>query len=578
MHAYAPYGKAVHGPDFEHFLAANPEAPKGCTLRLSARGAFDTLNPWTVEGRFASGVFDWLYDSLLVASPDSDQTAYGLIAGSLHVSDDGRTVTFRIRPDARFHDGTPIRASDVIFTADLFREHARYAWRMMLKNTVVTAEDDLTVRVHFPQGRDKLSVIGFGTMPVLPEHYWRNRDFSASSLEIPLGSGPYRITEVIPGRRIVFERVRDHWAQDLPVRVGMHNFNRVIYDHFFDDTARLTALMKGDVDRQQITEQQWIESTGKPAVRQGKVQLLTVPAWWPMGMNGFFFNLKDDRFSDRRVREALGMVVPFNWVNERLLHNAFTRTQSYFENAPFAATRPPTAEERAEMAAFRDQFPEAAFETAYEPHDANLPEGGRTQLLKAMNLLEEAGWTVDSKTGYLTRVHDGRPMDFTVLAFSESQEKLLGAWARQLEKLGVRARLQVVDSAAYEARMADQDFDLAYRFYIPSSRPGEDQIRQWGSAELNPARGGNRFGIDDPAIDHFLTLLQEAETEAERTFALRLLDRALQWGHYAVPSYQDKGFRYAYWTEKLSPPASLPAVGRGLEFWWCRQVDDTQGL
>lgn len=569
-HAYAPYSTPVHGPDFKHFRPANPEAPKACTLRLSADGAFNTLNPWITKGRFANGIYRWHYDSLLTLSPDEKQVGYTLIAESVEVSTDGREAVFRIRPQARFHDGEPILADDVVYTSEVFRETARPFWRVLLKDARVEALDDRTVRVRFPEGAERSAALHFGTVPVIPKHYWQDRDFGKTTMEPPLGSGPYRIAEVDPGRRIVFERVRDYWAKDLPVRVGAYNFDRIVHDHFFDRTTRLTSFLKGEGDRYRIDEREWIESQDKPAVRDGKVGILRLDAWWPMGMNGFFFNLRDGRFADVRVREALGKVMPFNWVNAHLLHKAQSRTQSYFENAAFAATSPPTQEERAQMAAFPGHFPAQAYEAAYRPHDANLPRGERESLTKALGLLREAGWRIDPDTGLQTRIRDGRVLDFAVLAASDRQEKLFGAWARQLERLGVRARLQVVDSAAYEARLADRDFEIAYRFYIPMERPGAEQIRLWGSAALNPEKNGNRFGIASLAVDHFLTRLRDAEGEAERHLALRLLDRSLQWGHYAVPSYQDRQWRFAYWRERLMPPETKPAQGDGRQFWWCR--------
>ena len=572
-HAYAPYGTPLHEAAFTSFLSADVNAPKACTIKLSAHGAFNTLNPWIAKGRRASGVYEYLYDGLLEESSDERQVGYGLIAQSVEVSDDGRSAVFHINPKARFHDGKPILSDDVAYTVQIFRKDARPFWRLLLKDAEITAIDDHTVRARFPENADRAALLHFGAMPVLPKHYWETRAFGETTMEPPLGSGPYRIAEVDPGRRIVFERVRDYWASNLPVRKGAHNFDRLVYDHFYDETTQLAAFMKSDIDRLKVTERQWAEATRKPGVQSGKIDLVRLDAWWPMGMNGFFFNLKNDLFTDVRVREALGMATPFEWVNARLLHSAYSRTQSYFENAPFSAVAPPNATEREAMAAFPEHFPEQAMTRAYAPEDANLPEGGRRQLMKARTLLESAGWRINPKTKLMTRKEDGRILDFTIIAQSDSQRKLFGAWARQLEKLGVRARLQVIDSAAYQDRMASGDFDVAYRFYIPSERPGAEQIRLWGGPALNPDTNGNRFGIDSPAVNHFLLKLQAAKTEVERTFALRLLDRALQWGHYAVPAYQDKQWRFAYWSERIKPPARSPAQGDGMEFWQCANPD-----
>ncbi|MBL4603935.1 MAG: ABC transporter substrate-binding protein [Emcibacteraceae bacterium] len=571
-HAYAPYSTPKYPANFKHYQSANPDAPKAGTLRLSAKGTFDTLNPWIVNGRYASGVYDWLYDSLLSESPDEQQVGYALIAQSIEVSKDGREAIFHINPMARFHDGEPILSDDVIFSADVFRDKARPGWRILLKEAEVTEIDAHTVQVKFPKTANREAVYQFGVIPILPKHYWQERDFGKTTLDIPVGSGPYRIAEIKSGRQITFERVRDYWAQSLPVRVGIANFDRIIYNHFFDETTRLTAFMKGDIDLYKITEQQWGEASNKPTVQSGKIALLRVDAWWPMGMNGFFFNMRNDLFSDVHVRKALNMVVPFNWVNEHLMHGAYTRTRSYFENASFSAVFPPNSRERSEMSAFPNHFDELSLKTAFTPYDVNLSEGAREQLIAATNMLKQAGWEIDPKTGYQRHKTSGKLLEFTILAFSDSQEKLYGAWAQQLEKIGVRSKLQIVDSSAFEKRIKESDFDAAYRFYIPSPRPGQEQVRLWGSVKMNPEKeGGNTFGINSPAVDHFLKLLQVAKTDDDKAFALRLLDRALQNGHYAVPSYQDRQWRYAYWSERLVPASKPPEYGSGMEFLWCKE-------
>ena len=570
-HAYGAYSEPVYGADFTAFTSANPDAPKGCTLNLSASGAFDTLNPWIVSGRFAGGVFELLYDGLLTNSPDEVSVGYTLIAESVEVSEDGQLAVFRIHPQARFHDDHPILADDVVFTAKTFGDHARPFWRLLLKDAEVTATGEREVTVRFPESADRTAALSFGLMPVLPEHYWQERDFASITMEPPLGSSAYRIEDVDPGRSITFERVRDYWAKDLPAQRGSYNFDRIRYDHYFDETTRFQALLKGDIDRMRVSEDQWQRADRSPAGQNGEIEVLRLDAWWPMGMNGFYFNLQDDRFEDVRVREALSLLVPFEWVNTRLLNGAYGRTESYFENATFAATSPPTQEERAAMRAFETQFPPDAFERVWTPGNLDLPDGVRPALRQALDLLAEAGWEIDPDTRSLQRVSDGQTLNFTVLASSDSQRKLFGAWQQQLERIGVEARMQVVDASAFEERVNSGDFDLAYRFYVPSERPGAEQVRMWGSARLNPASGGNRFGIDNPAIDHFLKQLMAAETEAERAFALRMLDRTLQWGYYVVPSYQDKQWRYAYRSGKLARPDRVPELGDGTKFWWCQQ-------
>ncbi len=573
-HAYVADGGAPrYGPDAGHYEFANLSAPRNCTLRRSMSRGFDSLNPWIVKGRSPLSVYNWLYDSLLAESPSERMTGYALVAESIDAAPDRQSATFRMRPEARFHDGRPITSADVVFTAGVFRKHAQPFWRTLLRHAEVGAPDARTVRIAFGRPVDGMSLLAFGTMPILPAHYWRGRDFSATTLEPPLGSGPYRIAKIEPQRRLVWRRVDDYWAGHLPVRRGAHNFARVAYDVYLDATTELVAFLKGDTDIYEIRDpRRWATAADRVSASGGRIATVSYDAWWPMGMNGFFFNLRDDRFADIRVRQALAMLMPFEWVNRTMLMGGFRRTASYFENSVYAASRPPDARERSSMRRFPDAFPPRAYDTAFVPADAALPDGARRRLRAATALLSRAGWEPDPTTTRLRRLRDGRRMDFAALAFSNSQEALFGAWSAQLRRIGIDARLRVTDPASYQAKLAKGDFELIYRFYIPSGIPGRDQVRLWGGAAIHPD-GGNGLGIDNPAVDHFLGKLVAAPDRAARVRAARLLDRALQWGHYAVPGFQSRHRRYAYHADRVVPLPPRPGRGAALNFWWCPTPD-----
>lgn len=578
-HAYvAEGGEPRYGPDFTHYDFANPEAIPGCTLKVSTVTPFNSLNPWIVKGRAAISVYFWLYDSLLEEAPAELLTGYGLIAHSVDPAPDRQSATFHMRPEAHFHDGVPITAHDVVFTADQMRQHAGPFWRSLLHGTEVTALDAHTVRVVFTRPVDSRAILGFGAMPILPTHYWRDRSFGDTTVEPPLGSGPYRIAEFKPLRRIVWERAPNYWARNHPVRRGANNFERVSYEVYLDKTTQLVAFLKGDVDIFQIGDlRQWQAHADQVAGADGRIATLTYDAFWPMGMNGFFFNMRDDRFADRRVRQALAMLMPFEWVNRTMLTGAFKRTSSYFENSAYAAATLPDEGEQAEMRRWPDTFPPEAFETVFVPADAPLPKGIRGQLRAAAALLKEAGWAADPETTRMRRIGDGRSLDFSVLAQTDRQAGLFGAWAEQLRRLGIEARLRVVDPAAYQVKWYAGDFEMIYRFYIPSPIPGREQISLWGSKTIRPATplsppdGGNPLGIDSPAIDSFLNRLVAAPERDARVRATRLLDRALQWGHYAVPGYQARHRYYAYNATRVVPLPAAPGMGSPTDFWWCKQ-------
>lgn len=576
-HGYTVGTALAYPSTFTHFRSAAPGSNRSCDLRLSTITNFDSLNPWIIRGRYAPGIFEFLYDSLLETSVDELQAGYGLVAQSVTVSPDRHTATFTLRPDARFHDGQQITADDVLFTSEVMRTSGRPFWRSLLRDMTVEVMSDMVVRVTFPDDGDPSDILAFGALPVLPKHYWATRDFGDVTLEIPLGSGPYKITEVEPGQFIRFDRVDDYWAEQLPVRLGTNHFRSITYRYISDKSTRYLSFLRGDIDQLGIDDmRQWESYAGHDAIRQNNIKILSIPAWWPMGMNGFFFNLHDERFQDRRVRKALALLMPFDWVNETQLLSAFRRTSSFFGNTDHEASGVPTPAEQSLMKRFPEHFPPQAFSEAWTPLDASRTI--RESLEKALALFEEAGWVYDESSAQLRRVRDGLPLNITVLTSSTTQDKIFAAWEGLLRRAGVAITLQRVDVSSFEHRYRNSDFEMVYRFYIPPVRPGDEQITMWGGPHLQEAGAETILGIDSPAVDDALTRLSLAQSEAERTLAATYLDRALQWGVYAVPTYQNSGTRTAYWADRIQPPTPVPLVGGAAGFWLCGGSDETRPL
>jgi len=573
-HGFSVSGELLYPPSFTQFDAASSSAPGSCDIRLATPTTFDNLNPWIIKGRRAPGVFEFLYDSLLAPSVDEFEAGYGLIATSVLVSDDNRSATFTLHADARFHDGHPITASDVVFTANTMRPVARPFWRTLLKDTIVEALSERVVRVTF-QGRSKpADILSFGTLPILPEHYWSSRRFGDVVTDIPLGSGPYKISEVELGQSIKFERIDDHWAQDLPSRKGRYDFKTITYTYISENATRYLSFLRGDLDQIGVEDlRQWDSYRSYDPVKQDLVKVIEVPAWWPMGMNGFFFNMRDARFQDRRVREALASLVPFDWVNKTQLFSAYERTSSYFGNTGYEASSPPTVDEQSWMDGFRDHFPDAAFSEAWRPQDASAST--KESLAHALALFEQAGWHYDESSARLVNTKDNRPLDIVILASTTTQDKIFGAWQNLLSRIGIDVTLQRIDPSSFQERYQTGDFEMTYRFYIPPLHPGAEQITQWGSQRLQDEGVQTIFGIDNAAIDDALMKLANAETGSERTEAARHLDRALQWGLYAIPTYQNRQVRTAYWVHRIAPPTVMPRVGGGTGFWTCVTADNT---
>lgn len=564
----------LYGVGFEHFPWVNPDAPKGCRLTESASGSFDSLNTWIVKGRSPTSIHGLVYDSLLMESPDEDMVAYGLIANRVETFEDGRRTVFHIDPRARFHDGNPITAQDVVFSVATLRESGRPFFQVMLKGLEVKALDGARVELRIPEGMEPTVILEFGALPVLPEHYWATRDFGATTLEPFTGSGPYRIGAVEAGRRVVLERVKDYWAKDLPVNRGRFNFDELAYEYFFDETGAFQAFLAGDIDLfVDSNARRWTTMYDTAAVREGRIKRYLVEAWWPLGMNGFFFNLRDPRFADVRVRKALSLLFDFEWPNENVFHGAYRRTTSYFQNSGFAADAPPTDEEKALMEPWRGRLPDEAFEEAWVPPGTDGSGRDRENFRKALDLFAAAGWHY--RDGKL-RNGDGDVFSFRILANSQSQEAVLNPFFNNARRAGIDAGFEVIDNAAYEARLKVRRFDIAYRFYIPPAIPGDEQLRMWGSPEAAPMRDGegNLSGLDDPMVDSFAAKLAAARTLEDKKLYAKLLDRALQWGFYVIPSFHDPNAmgRVAYW-DRIERLELLPGSGTGKDAWWCKEAE-----
>ena len=568
--------KPLYRDGFTHFPWVNPDAPKGCRLTESARGSFDSLNTWIVKGRSTTHIHSVIYDSLLKESPDENMVAYGLIANRVEVHDRGRRIVFHIDPRARFHDGHPITASDVVFSVSTIREKGRPSFQLMLKDMTAVALDTHRVELRLPEHADPTAILEFGNLPVLPEHYWRDRDFGATTLEPFLGSGPYRIGKVEPGRRVVLERVDDYWAQDLPVNKGRFNFDELAYEYFFDEVSAFQAFLAGDIDKFVDGDaRRWETMYDAPAVRDGRIKRYLVRSWWPLGMNGFFFNLRDPRFQDIRVRKALALLFDFEWPNRNVFHNAYRRTSSYFQNSEFAADAPPSKEERVLMERWRSHLPDEAFQDAWHPPKTDGSGRDRANFRETLDLFAAAGWHF--RDGKL-RNDEGEVFAFRVLANSASQEVVLNPFFNKAKQAGIDAGFEVIDNAAFEARLKQRRFDIAYRFYIPPVIPGDEQLRMWGSSDFNNLRfdDDNLTGLDNPMVDEFASRLAAARTLEEKRLYAKLLDRALQWREYVIPSFHDPYSmgRIAYW-DRFGMPDTRPGSGTGADAWWCREAEVT---
>ena len=566
VHGASMYGDLKYGADFEHFDYANPDSPKGGTLALSAVGSFDSLNPYILRGTPAGGVA-LMFETLTTGSADEPFSEYGLIAESIQVPEDRSWVTFTLHPDARWHDGEPITVDDVIWSLETLQTKGHPFYRAYYAN-IAKAEEvgERQVRMTFEEGliNRELPLIA-GQMPVLPKHYYATVPFDQTTLEPPLGSGPYRIKSLEPGRSITFERVADYWGADLPVNRGRYNYDEIRYEYFRDSNVALEAFKAGLYDfRAENESKLWATAyTGAP-FEAGLIVKEEIPHERGTGMQGFVFNTRRDLFQDPKVRAALAYAFDFEWTNVNLFYGQYTRTESYFSNSELAATGLPSEAELALLEPYRDQLPEEVFAEEYQPPANDGSGNNRSNLRTALQLLGEAGWAVQD--GQL-RDASGRPFAFEILLVSPAFERITGPFVQNLRRLGIDARVRTVDTAQYQNRLDGFDFDMVVTSWGQSQSPGNEQRDFWSTAAADIPGSRNLAGIKDPVVDALIDKVIQAPTREDLVAATRALDRVLLWGHYVIPHWHIQVERVAYWN-KFSRPDITPRFGLDLFAWW----------
>lgn len=571
-HGVSAFGDLKYSEGFEHFDYVNPDAPKGGVWSTGyGNTTFDSFNPFILKGNPAIGVSALLYDSLMTSAADEPDSMYGLIAETAEWPEDRSWVAFNIRPEAVFHDGTPITAEDVVFSFETLRDRGHPSYRMLLSPVErAVAESERRVRFDFAEGAAKrdLPMLVAG-LPVLSKKYYTENDFTESTLKKPVGSGPYRIGRVAPGQSVTFERVPDYWAADLPVNVGRNNFDEIRFEYFRDRSAAFEAFKAGAyLFNEEFTSQFWATAytpEAFPAVKTGDVKLETLPDNRPAGTQGFWFNLRRDKFQDPRVREAIGLAFDFEWSNERLFYDLYERTDSFFEGGPMQAEGPPTPGEMAILEKFADQLPpEVLSEAAYVPPTTDATGRNRNNLRRAAQLLDEAGWEVQGGV----RMKDGKPLDVEILIGSQGFERIAAPFAKNLEKIGVRATLREVDPAQYRKRFEDFDYDVTTDRKAMSLTPGIELRDYFGSGSANSPGSDNTAGVQDPVVDALIDIIERADSRETLTDAVKALDRVLRAKHIWVPQWNKGSHTIAYW-DVFDRPETKPAYAPGYpDTWW----------
>ena len=569
--AIAMQGDPALPGNFTCLPYADPHARKGGTLRLGEFGTFENLNPYGVNaGDSAAGLAGPVYESLMARSFDEPFTLYGLIAQTIETDDARDYVVFRLNPKAHFSDGVQITARDVIFSFNLLKTRGRPQQRAAYALVrSVQALDGHAVRYDLAGANDRELPLILALMPVLPAHAMSEKKFTDDGLGVPLGSGPYQVAEVKPGEKLVLRRDPDYWGRDLAVNCGRNNFDEVIFDYGRDDNSLFEAFKAGLIDyRQETDPRRWVSGYDFPARRDGRVAVESLPLGGPKGLRGFAFNTRRALFRDPRLREALAMMFDFEWLNVNLFSSLYDRDKSLFDESELSAyARPASAAERKLLAPFPGAVREDVMNGTWAPPRADGTGRDRELARKALSLARQAGWTLEN--GRLTR--DGRPLEFEILVEDREQERLALYYSGLLRRIGVEARVRLVDEAQFQGRRQRFDFDMMIGLWQASASPGNEQRMRWGGDSADQEASYNLAGARNPAIDAMIAALQAARGREEFVTAARALDRVLLSGFYVVPLYHAPAQWIAHWRRIAHPKAlphyAQPLFGEALETW-----------
>ncbi|MGE0854461.1 MAG: extracellular solute-binding protein [Hyphomicrobiaceae bacterium] len=577
-HGLSTFGVLKYPADFQHFDYVDPAAPKGGRLSMigsAGRITFDSFNNFILKGDAAQGL-EYLFDSLMTPAGDEPDAMYGLIASSAEVADDRMSVTFKLRPEARFSDGTPVTAEDVAFSFEALKTKGHPTYALSLRDVeTATAVDLLTIRYTFKGNLVRDLPLTVAGLPVLSKAYYATRAFDQTTLEPPLGSGPYRIADHKPGTFVLYKRRDDYWAKDRPVNRGRFNFDELKYEYYRDRTAELTALKAGTFDfREEFTSVDWATAYDVPAVRQGRLKKETLPDETPSGAQGFFINTRRDKFKDVRVRKALGLAFDFEWTNKNLFFGLYERTASYFENSGLKAEGTPSTAELALLEPHRDKLPPEVFGEPVKPPLTDGSGTDRKLLREAARLLDEAGWKQD---GAVRTNAKGERLTVEILIFSPSFERIIAPYLKNLRAIGIEADMRRVDPAQYERRVKSFDFDLTTQRYSMRLTPGIELKNFWGSDAAQTDGSYNLAGIADPVVDALIEKVVAASSRDDLKSATRAIDRVLRASYYWVPHWYKAAHNIAYW-DKFSRPALKPKYSRGVIDTWWYDAKKAQGL
>ena len=565
-HAIAMHGEPKYPDSFQYVDYANPDAPKGGKIILSSTGSYDSFNPFILKGTAAAGIGN-LYETLTTGSSDEAFTEYGLIAKTIEWPDDRSWVAFTIREEAVWHDGKKISPEDVIWTFNTLMEKGHPFYKYYYGDVVeVIQENDNKVRFNFKGNTNLELPLIVGQLPVLPKHYWTNKNFEETSMDIPIGSGPYKIKNFDAGRTITYELDSDYWGKNIPIKKGTENFGVIQYEYYKDRSIEREAFKSGDIDLfSENTSKDWATSYDTPAVQNGLIKKELIEHQNPQGMQGFAFNTRKEIFEDKRVREALSYAFDFEWTNKNLFYNAYKRTNSFFENSELASSGVPSGGELDLLNDYRELLPQKLFQEEYNPPKTDGSGFMRKELQEATKLLQDAGWELQE--GKLINKKSGSKFEFELLLVSPAFERIVLPFKDNLAKLGIDVSVRTIDSAQYQNRLDGFEFDMIVSTFSQSLSPGNEQRNFWGSDAAKTNGSRNIIGISNEVIDSLIEKVISAKDREDLIVTTRALDRVLLWNHYVIPQWHISAYRTLYW-DIFDKPSVRPKYSLGTHTWW----------
>ena len=565
-HAIAMHGEPKYDKNFTHVEYVNPNAPKGGKVIFSSTGSYDSFNPFILKGTPAAGIGN-LYETLTTSSSDEAFTEYALIAENIEWPDDRSWVVYTIRDEAVWHDGKKITPEDVIWTFNTLMEKGHPFYKYYYGDVIEAVKEGKNkVRFIFKGNTNLELALIVGQLPVLPKHYWEDKKFEETTLEPPIGSGPYKIKEFDPGRSITYELNQSYWGKNIPIKKGTENFGIIKYEYYKDRSIEREAFKAGDIDLfSENSSKEWATSYDIPAVKNNIIKQELIEHQNPQGMQAFAFNTRRELFKDRKVREALSYAFDFEWTNKNLFFDAYKRTDSFFENSELASSGLPSTNELNYLNSYIDQLPKDIFLKEFIPPLTDGSGFMRKELQKASKLLKNAGWVLID--GKLKNKKSNTKFEFEILLVSPAFERIVLPFKDNLQKLGIDVTVRTIDSAQYQNRLDSFDFDMVVSTFSQSLSPGNEQRNFWGSDAAKTNGSRNIIGINNTVVDLLIEKIISAKSREDLITTTKVLDRVLLWGHYVIPQWHISAYRTLYW-DKFDKPKIKPKYSLGTNTWW----------